>query len=653
MSKIFQFISVIAIVFILIVVIPTGSRSDVVISNNYPLSVNNASPCLKYQRNNSIGDFVNLSKSTFGTYGDNATIYVNSTWWSSIASDNSGNTFYVDTYGNLYENFSKQTSYRYLGSPYKSTNWIYSMVNSSSIVYTNFNNQGAEEFIVGSKNVLVNYIVLYLKGASGSSIDFSIGTTLWGSDVLSNITVNYNGNNWYNISIPTITLYGDKYYYLNVYQVNKNINWGSTNNPSASSKNYLQDYYYSGNKLKNDNSNPYVFTVGYYGKIPYEGPIVGIAVSNNTISEGGALVQELTEWGVVFELNVTNGNTISQGWFEFILPNSGYPSTTYSAINEIKSVNYYQEIFMYFATNGTVYYYLPDNGPENNNFYPLTYNKSPLPFVSACVYGYLSGNTIYVMPFGLLYNGSIYAYYESSGVWNWYYFGSTANGARAINIAPSDSTQYVSSNYVDSLYYLMVVLLNNNTYVYESNALNYNSFSGTFSAISIPNSQGTNEAVFNPWGNGWYILQTNGTIAHSSSWVNPSKWEFFRLPRYYYNYTDILNITDLCSKTFTVFANLMGYSGIYNMYYYNMTFYNNSNKNRIQFIFNGNFYYLEKIINLSSSNKIFIKINFYENKAYNATFNFLVYTYPQGNNNIIIAYQLKIIMIDHFSYILI
>jgi hypothetical protein len=377
MTKILKFFSVIAIVFILIVVVPSGSRSDVTISNNYPLSVNNVSPCLKYQKNNSTGDLVNLSKSTTGTYGDNATIYVNSTWWSGIASDNSGNTFYVDTYGNLYENFSQQTTLRYLGTPY----------------------------------------------------------------------------------------------------------------------NYYQ----------------------------YYGPVVGIAVSNNSISEGGALVQELTEWGVVFELNVTNGNTINQGWYGWILPYSGTPKTLFSAINEVKSINYYEEIFMYFATNGTVYYYFPDNGPNNNYFYTLTYDKSPAPFVSACVYAYVSGNSVYVMPFGLLYNGSVYAYYTSSGISKWYYFGSTSQGARAINVAPSNNQEGTNpkSKYY---YYLLVALLNNNTYVYESNELYYHSFSGTFSAISIPDSKGTNEAVFNPWGYGWYVLQTTGTIAHSSSWTKPTTW---------------------------------------------------------------------------------------------------------------------------------
>jgi hypothetical protein len=495
----------------MVVVIPSDSKSNVVISYNYPISVSQAQNCIKYEINNSIDalSFINASKSTLGTYGDSATIYVNSTWWTGIASDINGNTFYVDSYGDLYENFSKQTTLRYLGTPYSTYPWY--------------------------------------------------------------------------------------------------------------------------------------------------GPIVGVAVSNNTISQGGSLVQELSEWGVVFELNVTNGKTISQGWYRWILPHSGLPNTLFCAINEVVSINANFEIFMYFATNGTIYYYYPDNGPENNIFYTLTYSKSPAPFVSATVYGYEQGNRIYyVMPFGLLYNGSVYIYYTTG----WTYFGTASAGARAISISPSSRASGAGD-----YFYLMVILLKNSTYAYMSGKLKSSSTSTTFSkTTSIPTSQGTNEADFGPWNYGWYVLQTNGTIAHSSGLLNPTTWNYFSLlpsykntqGRYYYIYSKLLNITDSCTNSFTVFANINsgGSSGIYNMQYFNLTFYNSTKQNRTQFIFsNGILSYPMKIINISNSNKIFINISFFENMAYNATFYFFVYTYPQGNNNILISYQLKIIMIDHFAFI--
>jgi len=502
MKKIFQIFSVIAVVFIMVVVIPSDSKSNVVISYNNPISVSQAQNCIKYEINNLAISVINASKSTLGTYGDSATIYVNSTWWTGIASDNEGNTFYVNSYGDLFENYSQNTTLRYLGTP--------------------------------------------------------------------------------------------------------------------------------------------------YSKYPWYGPIVGVAVSNNTISQGGALVQELSEWGAVFELNVTNGNTISQGWYGWSLPYSEF-----SAINEVRSINSYLEIFMYFATNGTIYYYLPENGPENHIFYSLTYSKSPAPFVSATVYGFISGSNIYVKPFGLLFNGSVYIFNGNA----WTYFGTASAGAMAISISPSSRASGIFD-----YFYLMVILLKNSTYAYVSGKLTSFSTSTTFSKTSIPTSQGTNEADFGSLTYGWYILQTNGTIAHSSSQKNPTTWNYFSLlpsyyntqGRYYYIYPKLLNITDSCTNSFTVFANINsgGSSGIYNMQYFNLTFYNSTKQNRTQFIFsNGILSYPMKIINISNSNKIFINISFFENMAYNATFYFFVYTYPQGNNNILISYQLKIIMIDHFAFI--
>ncbi|MGC8977706.1 MAG: hypothetical protein ACP5OB_08860, partial [Candidatus Ratteibacteria bacterium] len=101
------------------------TESDVIISNNYSINIGNISPCIKYQLNNNTGSVVNLSKSSTGKYADNATLYINSTWYSGIAVDNNGNIFYVDTYGDVYENFSGQPNKtsRYLGTPYDYYAW--------------------------------------------------------------------------------------------------------------------------------------------------------------------------------------------------------------------------------------------------------------------------------------------------------------------------------------------------------------------------------------------------------------------------------------------------------------------------------------------------------------------------------------------------
>jgi hypothetical protein len=139
---------------------------------------------------------------------------------------------------------------------------IYSMVNSSSI--STYKLPEAEEFTIGPNNISINYIVLYLSGSG--SVKFSIGSALWLSNILSNTTVKVlNGKLWYNITLPTKTLNGNVDYYLNVYQNSGTVEWGYTSNPSSSSKNYVEDYWYlaSGTLVKDD-SNPDIYTIGSF-----------------------------------------------------------------------------------------------------------------------------------------------------------------------------------------------------------------------------------------------------------------------------------------------------------------------------------------------------------------------------------------------------
>ncbi|MCL4421424.1 MAG: hypothetical protein M1477_07025, partial [Candidatus Thermoplasmatota archaeon] len=61
-------------------------------------------------------------------------------------------------------------------------------------------------------------------------------------------------------------LSGGTDYYLNVVEPsgNTNVQWGYTTSPSVDN-NALQDYWYSGTSLQNDNSYPDIFTIGYSG----------------------------------------------------------------------------------------------------------------------------------------------------------------------------------------------------------------------------------------------------------------------------------------------------------------------------------------------------------------------------------------------------
>jgi len=243
MNKILQIFSVIAVVLIMVVVIPSDSKSNVVISYNYPAFVGNISPCITYDNsyNFQLRWSTNLNVPKTQAYTN-----ITSVWSSGIYCDDNGNVFWTDTYGNVF-------SSTFIIS-------IYSYVNSS-LIYT-WPLPEAEAFTVGSSTVNVNFVTLYLSGSG--SIKFSIGTSLWKADVLANTTVSVSsGKLWYNTTIPTISLTGGKTYYLNVYLASGSVQWGYTSSPSSSSKNYVQDYWYYGGTLYNDNSYPNIYTIGY------------------------------------------------------------------------------------------------------------------------------------------------------------------------------------------------------------------------------------------------------------------------------------------------------------------------------------------------------------------------------------------------------
>ena len=144
-----------------------------------------------------------------------------------------------------------------------STHKLISQVNATSANIQTYTLQESEEFSApGSGSVQGNYIVLYLSGSG--SVQVSVGTSLWGTQIMSNETITVTSSKlWYNISVPAFTLTGGSDYYLNVYQASGSVQWGYTSSPSVD-VNALQDYWFSGGTLYNDNSYPNIFTIGYF-----------------------------------------------------------------------------------------------------------------------------------------------------------------------------------------------------------------------------------------------------------------------------------------------------------------------------------------------------------------------------------------------------
>ena len=202
-----------------------------------------------------------------------------------------------------------------------SNNGIFSQVNATSSNTYTYNLPEAEKFTVGSSSEAINFVSLYLSGSSGS-VQFAIGTSLWGTNVVPLTTVNVNSNQiWYNTTISPVTLTGGTDYYLTV-EGSGSIQWGYTSTPSVD-LNALQDYWYTSppsNGLPSgtpthDNSYPDLYSIGY--------------ASTSTVTDYGITFTESglasgTSWSVTFNGNTQSSTSTS---IQFSVPNGTYSYT--------------------------------------------------------------------------------------------------------------------------------------------------------------------------------------------------------------------------------------------------------------------------------------------------------------------------------------
>ncbi len=120
---------------------------------------------------------------------------------------------------------------------------------------------------VDSGWVWVSFVTMYLTGSG--SVNFTLGSSLWGSDLLTNITVPVSGNAWYNISFPEFQLEGGTPYFLNVYLVTGSVGWGWTqavpvvDPPGTVIVNTIANYFLTyGNALASSTTAPNLYSVG-------------------------------------------------------------------------------------------------------------------------------------------------------------------------------------------------------------------------------------------------------------------------------------------------------------------------------------------------------------------------------------------------------
>lgn len=106
-------VGVIAIILILLVLIPSGSNSDVLITNKYSSITTGKVPCIQFDNSTNFDPYwlTNLN-----SYKNIAYMNLTSVWSQDIYTDDHGIVYWVDNYG--YVIYSVNGNINYIGSPY-------------------------------------------------------------------------------------------------------------------------------------------------------------------------------------------------------------------------------------------------------------------------------------------------------------------------------------------------------------------------------------------------------------------------------------------------------------------------------------------------------------------------------------------------------
>jgi len=195
-----------------------GSSSVVAVNISNDLSELNASISAGgfYSNSSRVSDQVTLNNGSYTVFSKPLTGFMatqNSTTFQVAGSTNFSGILYSPI---------NDTNYSYVIAPSNAT------IPPSSLFLFGFNNatvqEQSEEFTTATGE-FVNEVSLLLSG--NGTFNFSMGSTLYGSQVASNESVVVTGTNYYNISIPVTFLSGETPYYLNLYMTSGNPAWRS------------------------------------------------------------------------------------------------------------------------------------------------------------------------------------------------------------------------------------------------------------------------------------------------------------------------------------------------------------------------------------------------------------------------------------------
>lgn len=210
-----------------------GSSPGVTLNISYDFSQMNASISASGFTSNTgrVSDQVVLNRGNYTAFPNNINGFTTSDN-SSVFSLSSGTNYS----GVLYMPIN-ETAYSYANAPVNET------ISPASLFLFGFNTAGvraqSEKFSTATGE-FINELSLLLSG--DGTFNFSMGTSLYGSQLVSNESIEVAGTSYYNISLPTLFLSGETPYYINLYNVSGSPVWRSAYQQNSASLANVSSY---------------------------------------------------------------------------------------------------------------------------------------------------------------------------------------------------------------------------------------------------------------------------------------------------------------------------------------------------------------------------------------------------------------------------
>ncbi|MHB8372577.1 MAG: hypothetical protein ACYDAO_06870 [Thermoplasmataceae archaeon] len=297
---------------------------------------------------------------------------------------------------------------------------IASEINATS--YQPYKHNQANEFRLSSGST-INYVVLPLCNPnSAENMQFSIGTSLWASNILSKQTISVTGAcNFYYVAIPSTSLPGGQNLFLNVFLNSTSIEWGFTGNPTVNIS-FTQNFYYAGGSLITDNNQPNLYQIGFNSNTPGEYAIGSYAFSINgeesINASGNPYIYEIgytpkvtkqkfdvtfnaiglpsnTGWQVIFNQTAKPSGTsnsivfqVENGTYTYdINASNSYLPQSSTGVVVVKGFN--QPVNITFSQpEGTVPYYYDISNGANQNFTISSTKSVYVNYISLYLFNY-------------------------------------------------------------------------------------------------------------------------------------------------------------------------------------------------------------------------------------------------------------------------